>query len=819
MAKHVRAIIPVIIIWILAVFVFTGAYIVMNIESPEYTRENKSVFVEDMVYISDNYGKNGVVWKTDLKGKQQNTFLAKKSKLVNGWNITGLDTANENIYAVFERTVNDGGRDVDQYCVALMNEELEINYITPIFRFPMELNLTGFQSKEDVLYLTALSENGQQAYVYSVKTASMIEITDDIEESVDKWKEGKTTPVEIDKRESVWPRFFTEAEYRDGDFILRYDDNEPGYFEINDAAASVYSKAFPGPFSIMKATSFNATLPAMVAVIGIMVIIAIWLLLRNKRRVVYAIIIFELLLFLLVCGVVSCIAIKNRSNSEKEFVRFAVSDAGSVFDGYGYMDLTSAKLYDTDDYSVISDRIRRRVGTDGAGSNIEDMLVTDVLSGNVIMSASGHNMEQLSGVYGEAVADMLSDIGNGDEYSFKKVRIKGNEHAVLVTSLNSSGQQAYALVTVSDVNSLYRGIMTDFGGCVQYILVLFFVGSIAGIVLFLLQSRDIRKLQNALVDLARGEENIDKGVIIGRDINHMWNSLTEIRKNIVNTNRIKFLTYEAYFRFAPKSIERILKKQSITEIKCGDVITASGELAILSVPGKKGSGTAEVSRKSELLNVTEECRENYDGILISHDNELSCMKYLFSGDNKDSISFGIELMQKLREDKGRGFNKASMLLHYAPYVYGVAGDDKQAAVYFSSEEAEKLWAYADWFRELRFALIVTGELLEREGLMGDYRYIGFIIPDETHPERKLKLYEALDAELPAVRSRRVRQKERFNDALELFYKKDFYIARGAFSEILRESPDDELTKWYLFECEKHLDGVAGQDFTGALHMN
>ena len=64
---------------------------------------------------------------------------------------------------------------VNQYCVALMNEAFDINYLTPVFRFPLELNLTGFQATEDTLYLTALSDNGQQAYVYSLKTADHYE--------------------------------------------------------------------------------------------------------------------------------------------------------------------------------------------------------------------------------------------------------------------------------------------------------------------------------------------------------------------------------------------------------------------------------------------------------------------------------------------------------------------------------------------------------------------------------------------------------------------------------------------------------------------
>ncbi len=820
MSKNIsRILIPVIIVWISAIALFSVIFIWINSETPEYTQDNHAVFIDETAYITDNYGNNGVIWKSDLKGKQLGIYDTSRDKMLKGWNISGIDSVEENLYVVFERKTNDGGRMINQYCVAILNDSFGMNFITPVFRFPMELNLSGFSAREDTLFLTALSDNGQQAYVYSVKTASMIEVTGEYSEDSEKWKKAKTTPVTFDTRESVWPRFFTDAEYSDDNFNLRYDNSEPGYFANNDAAKTVYSKVTTGLKALIRTSSFNPVIPLLCAFIGTMLIIAIGLALRTRRRVAYAIAGYETLLLVLTCGLVFFIALYNRNVAEKEYVRFAVADAGSIFDGYAFLNLNSENLYNSDEYGILSDRVTRRVGTTGAGVEVSDVLVVDALSGNVVISASGNNSGLIEEVYGSEVSDMLKNIGNGDGYVFKKIRLKGRDKAVLASSLNPSGQQAFALITIIDAQSIYTGFFADAGNCIKLIAVIYVLGSLLGLILIVLQSGDIRKLQNALVLLAKGEEAEEKGAIIGRDMNHMWNSITEIRKNIINTNRIKFLTYEAYFRFAPKSIEKILKKQSITEIKSGDVISANGGVALLTIPDKKRTGHEEISRKSELLGITENCRENYDGVLISHDSELSSMKYLFNGENGNSVSFGVDLMQKLREDKGRGFNRATMILHYAPYIYGVAGDDKQAAVYFSSEESEKLWSYAEWFISLRFALIITGEMLEKEGAGGDFRYIGFIIPDKAHPERRIKLYEALDAELPAVRSRRLRQKARFAEALDLFYKKDFYIARGVFSEILRESPDDELSKWYLFECEKYLDGEMELDFVGELHMD
>ncbi len=818
MGKRIRGIVIAILFWALAVVLGFSLYLWISRESKEYTIDNSYADTGELVYISDNYADNGIIWKTDLKGKLLTMFTSKESKLLAGYNVRKIDIVGDNIYALFSKKVNDG-RESTRYCVALMNENLMINFLTPEFALPMELNLSGFNATEDKLYITALSDNGQQAYAFVVAANSMVAITDDLSDSREKWEKSEAKVTSLDDIESVWPRFFTDAEYTDGRFELRYDNSEPGYFAVNDAVAGIYEKLTASPGYFIRQRGVSTSVIVLVFLGGCLIITALSLALADRRRVVYAIASFEIILLVLVCGIVYFLSDFGRKKSEEEFVRFAVADSKSIVDGYALVNMSEATLYNSDVYGVIADRLKRRTQAEETGVNIVDELLVNVLDGEVVISASGHNRETLGDVYGGRVENMLSQLGNGDDYRFLRIGHKGRSMAVLATSLHSAGQEMYAIVTVTDENSLYTGLFSDFAGCLRLIAIIFVIGSLIGLIIMLLQSADLRRFQKALSSLAKGEEEVEKEAVVGRDMNFMWNSLTEIRKNIITTNRIKFLTYEAYFRFAPKSIERILRKQSITEIKSGDMISSNGALALLYAPGRKEGTRMEISAKSDLLGITEECRENYDGILISQDNDIRHLRYLFTDDNKNCISFGTELMLKLKEDRGRGYSNSTMILHYAPYTYGISGDDRQAAVYFASEEAEKLWNLSDWFRQLRLALVVTEELLHREGGNGDYRYIGFVAGGADDPGRKIRLYEALDA-LPAqIRSRRVRQKPKFAEALELFYQKDYYISRGVFSEILRESPDDELAKWYLFECERYLNDDMSTDFGGELHMD
>ena len=82
--------------------------------------------------------------------------------------------------------------------------------------------------------------------------------------------------------------------------------------------------------------------------------------------------------------------------------------------------------------------------------------------------------------------------------------------------------------------------------------------------------------------------------------------------------------------------------------------------------------------------------------------------------------------------------------------------------------------------------------------------------------KKMKMYEVLDVYDVREREQKIAVLDRFAQALELFYQHDFYLARSTFSDILKELPTDEITKWYLFTCETYLNMDHPQEFSCAL---
>ena len=136
--------------------------------------------------------------------------------------------------------------------------------------------------------------------------------------------------------------------------------------------------------------------------------------------------------------------------------------------------------------------------------------------------------------------------------------------------------------------SSFRSLVSPFlyGGLV------FLVGSAVSIWLLLLQGRELKQLAAAMQMLANGETEIKKEAVHGKDVDFMWNSLMETRKTISRINYTRYQIFESCYRFAPKNIEKILGKDSITEVNSKDMVLLHGTVAVISSDRAEGSGQA-----------------------------------------------------------------------------------------------------------------------------------------------------------------------------------------------------------------------------------
>ncbi|MBO5093454.1 MAG: hypothetical protein J6C33_03735 [Lachnospiraceae bacterium] len=332
-----------------------------------------------------------------------------------------------------------------------------------------------------------------------------------------------------------------------------------------------------------------------------------------------------------------------------------------------------------------------------------------------------------------------------------------------------------------------------------------------------LQGRQIRSLVTLASRVAAGKEDWDSlkdsagGFWLeSNEMRGLKNSLGQISTDVARMNYRKYRILQGYYRFAPKQIETILGKSSILDVTPNDRVHITGTLAFISYPENEQAGKWEyLNRMNGAYEQLSKKQKEYGGILLSDNNDLTTLQLLFQEETKKALYFGIDMATSFWETRK---DTLFVLLHRTAFLYGVAGNEEQAFTYALSKEMKALEKYVARFRSLGIRMAATDsvyELIEKETAG---RYIGYLEENGN----TFKLYEILDACPAGERGRRLAANEKFQKALNLFYQGDYYLGRNLFTEALKECPDDEVAKRYLFLCEKCLNGDYGKTASCAL---
>lgn len=274
-------------------------------------------------------------------------------------------------------------------------------------------------------------------------------------------------------------------------------------------------------------------------------------------------------------------------------------------------------------------------------------------------------------------------------------------------------------------------------------------------------------------------------------------------------------TIRAYKRFVPQRLTRMLNRPTIAEVSLGDSRRIVTNVGLFTVGNREEvravlEDKAFVDFISETFSTFNACVQGNHGSMISCALRLSCMETMFPKEPADGVRAGLDFMGRVgkRNDPGVLAPKAMMILHKASFLYGMAGKPARLFPYISSAELEFLEGYTHKFYESGARLVMTGEYLaEMKDAGFAVRYIGFISDGDKNA---YKIYEVLDVYPELERKLRVEYDKRFQEAINLFYHNDFFLARNLFSTLLRVCPDDGIARWYLFACE-HCFNHAGEE--------
>ncbi len=791
------------LVWLLAATALYG-YAVWN-GQPDgvYTYDNDGCTLNQMVYVADNETKEGLIYEMDLYGKVTDFFSTKE--LQDEAFIREVAEYDGELYAVMAIPDSTGQEDTYTYRILKFSDGLQLTAMTAELSIYETDVLTDLVVDGDGIYLAAVARDGSAASVYEISDEQMSDPETAVQSAV--------TVESFLRQEAETGRTYVAASYEMGGISVRSDaDLVSGPFAVDDTVRYTYSLCHMNLGQLMSLHGSYRIYWLIGVLAGWLVIVLLYALFRNRNRMVYLAFVLELILLIIVMGGSGVFIYKQMQTQQTARTKWIASVLNGVLTDIGNpseLSFTDSGFYTSEQYTQLRESLQTAY-TQTRNDGCEDLFFADTTDLCVYVSVSGHNHETVETRYFAATSNEAEGLVVSNSITSKNFRMNGQRYQILTVATDGN----YALFGV------YRNDVWDFGDWQSQlvtVLIVFALASLVCILILALQSADLGRLARSMQQVAGGRTDIERPRVYGGDMRILWNALGEIQNRIRKVNYSKFLVFEAYYRFAPKNIEQLLNKESITEVTSGDVTRLQGTMALISTVGPRSGSEEEIGRLNRLIALIGRYQEEKDGVLVSNDGSLSILRFLFMESNQNTLNSAVDFLRELTEQEAaysRSIPRTTILLHYSSFVYGVAGTSQQSSTFLVSPETDEIEHFAAWFRERGLRLVISETVKEREHYDGLLRCIGYI--QMAGSGKKMKMYEVLDALDVRGREKKRAVCERFAQALELFYQHDFYLARSAFSDILKELPTDEIAKWYLFTCETYLNMEHAEDVPCAL---
>ncbi len=778
---------------------------------------------QDRLYVIEPRNGSDFIYTLDASGKVLD--LVKTDSFLDNASFLKIASYQGDLYTFVQIAgdVKEAPNDCVYYVVKLDSDLHPVSYSAPLY-IDNSYTPSTITVNESGIYLSFIDfRYAQSAQAYRVGFDSLLdyEAFAESREAFRKLSENEAAVLKPDyATQSEDGRFFVAVSYDGKNFQARLDDGTNGeMFKPDIRIINLFDHKSMTLGQRIRIHSGGSHFWLIAFIVGEILIFIAMAALKNRNRLVYITTIVEVVLALICCAWVVSVHSVRVSSHTKEYEEFAKLELENLQDrigDFGSYDFDAEDFYDSDQYINMQESFRAFTLASGNSWIFFDMMMIDKVTGMVKASLTGHNGESIAHLYSPEILNAVRNLNGPGMWSNVDFVLAGeNFGAIMVTDLGKMDPE-YALVAISNRGYVYEEEPDFLKTEIMEAMIVFVVAGFLCAFVLWTQSNDLRMLARALKAMAKGATEVTKPEYLAEDTEDMWNCLAEIGQNIRRINRTKYLMLEAYYRFAPKKIETILGRDSITEVESGESISMSGTVAIISSDERKIGAKPEFERMNQLVSMVGKYQDEQKGILIGNDNELSQMKLLFFSDNRHTHDFGIDFIKEFEENSSEEEFPLSILLCFADFAYGIAGTNAQSIPYFVSDEAKQLEAYCVWFRKLGIRLVITADVKNREFYDDAVRYIGYVRLRGT--DKVINLYEVLNAYKEQERRSKLDLNAKFQNALQLFHKRDLYLARSAFSEIIKEDRTDGVAKWYLFECERYLNDESNAEFTGSLHL-
>lgn len=743
----------------------------------DFSADSIYCHAEGYNYIVVSNGDEDFIYKADEAGKVVKASALNLNPVGKDAELVGLscNESGDSLYGLAYKE-DESGR---TYHVVLFNNSLRIESVSAGFSLNADETVQSVEYIDGAMDIVTVDRDSFTASMYAFGFTGTEE--EDSAASV-----SNLNPIQEAEPEKYDGAVFS-AYSSAGELVIVTDPRmrpAESFYSMRDMYNTLHV-----PLGCRLAAAYKNLVTALIVWLAGLVILAVLyrMVLRRLKTAGFA---FALeIAFIIGCAAVILVTAAGKVDVMRDArVQMATNDIYKVYDR-----LADPEKASDEDYQKAIGKVRKE--------NITSVMSVSINNGFITAGSNGSAGLNIDNIYGSEISLIIDDAYDRNNASIGTVKTNHGEETVIAVVDRDNPVSTTAVVASVDQGTRIGEIKSAALTGIWVFIVLFVIFTGVVIASIWVREKDIKIIVDNVKKLTEGRNDLKEPLGRSYAIKVVNSGVKEIAYQMDKLKISSNASLESVSRFLPRNVEKILGKKSIDDVRFGDSARISGSLAYLTINVKVRTGLTLEDAKARTRAFVDYRNEN-DGILLANDSRMRKFKMLTRDENTQVISSTVNLINKVR-DTG-----TTIFLFHDTFTYGVAGTDEQSLVYLISPHDELVENCSKWFAAMNLPFVVSEDVKNREDYDGALRYIGYL-PDADHS----KVYEVLDANPEKVRKSKIYMLDDFEEAIEMFYSKDYYLARTAFSDILKVVPEDTMSKWYLFECEKHLSGDRVSDDT------
>ncbi|MCK5524133.1 MAG: response regulator [Thiomargarita sp.] len=279
----------------------------------------------------------------------------------------------------------------------------------------------------------------------------------------------------------------------------------------------------------------------------------------------------------------------------------------------------------------------------------------------------------------------------------------------------------------------------------------------------------------------------------------------------------------ALSQFVPLEFLQLLEKDSIIDVRLGDCMQK--QMAVLFADIRSFTTLSESMTPKEnfefinaYLGQVSPVIRKYNGFIDKYIGDA--IMALFPKTVDDAVRASVEMHKQLGIfNQNRVKNnlqpiKVGIGLHKGTLMLGTIGEKKRMEGTVISDAVNLASRLEGLTKIYGTSILISDDILNalEEPEQYHYRFLGKVRVKGKNAS--VRVFEVLDSEPDEVRKKKIALKSKFNQAIEIYYKKKFKSALKQFQSILMDLPEDSVSFFYSERCEYYLEEGVPDNWDG-----